>query len=291
MKYRIVVPSRDRAQRLIDCKGTLYHASTQQKSAIDLFVLYEELEAYKRTAETFGVGLRSHPDYFKNIPVQSIGYADTLDAIIDLYCMDNDALIIMDDDLMLYGRNPEDHSGYINFTVNPNLFNGMVQDLLQAVYSPTSPLASIQPRQFSQDKPRYEYNTRLMQVWAINCEWIRNNRQFTFRPTDYNREKPMFMSDIYFTLNTLTHGVKNTVLGAYVRNDAPQTKGGAYSIRNPKDHAESVKYVAKKFPELVAITGMKDNSYWKAGQYYQTQIKWKKAFCNSQETSAERTGE
>lgn len=253
----IIIPSYRRAERLLSTINTTTSMPDSVKKETVLFVREEERAAYEHTADALGVGLVSfEPSH------QPFGWGHTMDAIFDKYTQEQERFIVMDDDLALYSHHQGEYSG-INW-------NAMLACLLSV--SDDIPLASILARQFSQNhKEPLEYNTRLMQVFSVYSPAINDTYRFA-------RDSGMFyMTDVYFTLNTLRHGIKNKVYTNFVRNDVPNTPGGCLALgRNAETHALDAKRLKQLFPTLVNLYE-KEATKWEKGTIG-TRISWKGAF-------------
>lgn len=254
---KIIIPSYRRAARLRRTINTTTYMTDYARKETVLFVREEERAEYEETASALGVGLETF------CPASGpFGWGHTMDAIFDLYTEREERFIVMDDDLALFSHHQGEY-GPIDWSV-----------LLACLFSTGEeiPLASILARQFSQNHPDpIEYNTRLMQVFSVYSPAIQDKYRFA------RDSKMMYMTDMYFTLNTLRHGVQNKVYTNFVRNDVPNTEGGCLALgRNVETHAESARQLKRLFPSLVTLYE-KEATKWEQGTIG-TRVSWKKAF-------------
>ena len=262
MQSTIIIPSYRRANRLLQTKNTLTDMPIHWRERTALFVREEEREAYERTADVLGVRLVSFVPSMPAYSSKVFGWGHTMDAIFDKYTTEQERFVVMDDDLALFNH---DHGKY-----SPIDWDAMMEALLST--DEEYPLASILPRQFSQDHvDPVEYNTRMMQVFSVFSDKLRYKYRFA------RDSGMMYMTDMFFTLNTLQHGVKNKVYTTFVRNDVPNTPGGCLALgRDAASHGKDAFRLRQHFPHLVTLY-QKEAGNWEKGTIG-TRVQWRKAY-------------
>lgn len=262
MQNTIIIPSYRRANRLLQTKNTLTDMPIHWRERTALFVREEERADYAELAEYYGVNLESFTPVCEPYTNNRFGWGHTMDAIFDKYTTEQERFVVMDDDLALFNH---DHGKY-----SPIDWDAMMEALLST--DEEYPLASILPRQFSQNHLEpVEYNTRMMQVFSVFSDKLRYKYRFA------RDSGMMYMTDMFFTLNTLQHGVKNKVYTTFVRNDVPNTPGGCLALgRDAASHGKDAFRLRQHFPHLVTLY-QKEAGNWEKGTIG-TRVQWRKAY-------------
>lgn len=258
----IVIPSYRRADRLLKNDGTLRYVSDRYKKNTYIAIRAEDKEAYRPVADFFGVSLH----VLMTLPEEA-KWGHTMDAIMDEFGDRN--LVIMDDDLKMTYRPELKVAKWEKMT--PLHFDAFMECL--ASVDNVTPLASGQTRQFSiQHTDEIEYDVRVNQIYSLFMPFFRQHPQFRF-----SRHSGMpYMSDYYFCLTLLQHGIHNKVFNRFTRDDTPDAPGGCSVFRTAKEHSKAAKMLRDFFPDLVSLY-IKDN--WDEPRVG-VRIKWSKAFNN-----------
>ena len=263
MNYKIVIPTHKRSEHLLSDKlnNTLRYIGPAMKDRTYIAVRDEEEPDYLRVAERFGVGM--HHLYLN----EDEGIPETRDAILEkAYEKELDYLIMIDDDLRFATRVGNQ---YTNFDEEGQAFGQMVTDLMARCHERT-PLTGITARQFSNAKPDFSENTRIIQLFCFHIPTLRK------AGISFTGSGMRYMTDYYFTLSLLQRGYKNLSLNNYTRDDVAQYPGGC-SVRRTVDlYNQSAKRLKKHFPTIVRLE-WKTGGTWKAPRIT-PYVSWKRAY-------------
>lgn len=260
----IVIPSYKRADHLLNAQGTLSFISEKWKRKTILCVRDEELEAYERVAAKHRVSVHSF------IPEkQPYGWGNTMDHIFDTFLPNYERVVTMDDDLSFDYRSDLSSGKALRMTFDQ--FDGMMEALISV--NEEAPLAGILARGFFiAHKEEVKNNYRLMQVFSVYSKAFVGRDDLRF-----SKKGPFYISDVFFTLNTLQKGIRNKVYCRFLRGDTPNTPGGCAAIgRNPKEHELSIRFLKQRFPQLIRVT-TKSTKNWE-GYSMSFVVDWKNAY-------------
>ncbi len=266
--YKIVIPTHKRAEHLLNKKGnnTLRYIGPAMRDRTYIAIREEEEPEYLRVAERFGVGMNHL--FLK----EEEGIPETRDVILEEASKEGwEHLIMIDDDLKFATRSLGNK--YTTFDEEGQEFGKMIMELMVQCDEGV-PLVGITARQFSNDKPSYSGNTRIIQLLCFHMPTIVSTG-LTFTGSGMR-----YMTDYYFTLSLLQCGYRNLCLNTYTRDDIAQFPGGC-SVRRTVDlYNESARKLKKHFPDLVRLE-WKTGGTWKAPRIT-PYVSWKKAFRRSE---------
>ncbi len=239
----IFVPSYRRSERIMENMSTLDFLSDEWKSKTYLVVREEEENLYKRVAGCYGIGLRTIPK--AETSAGFFGWGHTMDWIVDTFTEEFERIVTMDDDLKLAYRK-DMQRGYE--AQKPEHFNAMLARLLET--DRAIPLMSVTARQFSQKRTEeYRDNARISQLFSFYSPVFCSRPDLRFSRTSGMK----FMTDYFFTLNTLSHGIRNRSWNRFTVDDMPDAEGGCSTFRTIEEHSAAAIELSRRFPSLVSL--------------------------------------
>lgn len=261
MDLEIIIPSWKRADKLLSVKGfnTLRYIGPAMMDRTKIAVRVEEEEAYMKVSSHFGCGITSF-----NIPPEA-GIVETRDKILAF--SETEYLVMIDDDLKFATRSLENK--YTTFDDEGQCFGQMIINMMSRC-DEYYPIVGITARQFSNNKPLFSEDTRIIQLFCFHMPTIRKEDMW------FGNSGMTFMSDYYFTLSMLQRGYHNLVLNTYTRDERAQAPGGCSEYRTVELYNESAKELYRKFPGLVRLE-WKENGAWKEPRLT-PHISWRKAY-------------
>ena len=222
--------------------------------------LGEEVRAEYPT--TLLVETQEEADTLSNFTVQVTGARGIVGA--RRWVVDNspdNKVIMLDDDLKGWAaRTPE--GKYIKGTSHNILLAMHEVDHLLDTYAHSG----IGFRQFANNKPLVDFNTKAMRALAYRVDIIRRE--------GINFTMPL-MQDFEMTLELLTRGYDNAIYYGVVQDQsASHTKGGCSAFRTVELMEKCARELQQRFPHCVKL---RKADGWGLGERTDVSVQWKKA--------------
>ena len=270
--FLISIHSTGRADLIREGKSVLRYIPIDLQDSTIVFCRGDEYADYKQAvaAQGYKVTVQYIPGILttdKNFTV-----INTRQYVLDrAKRIQADYLLMIDDDLKLAVRSFE--TGHVVYTpFEQEDFEEMFNKLLH-VCGMEYPLVGITARQFSQDKPSFDIDTRIIQLVCLHMPTLIEEGIDFKEAMDAGL---VYMSDYYLCLKLLYLGYHNLCLNKYTRDDYTNWKGGCSTHRTPAEQSKSAMILTKMFPEVV-MPFVKTSTGW-TEKRINVRIAWKKAF-------------
>jgi len=212
-----------------------------------------------------------HPD-IEVLPEEITTIAPTRDYIIHHMARER-LVVMMDDDLVFFKRNPEDRTKFIKGEVED--FKKMLETL-EFTLTHRSVHVGIAGREGGNRRTEPEiYNTRMMRVLGYDTHFMKEEG-ITFAPMEV-------MEDFHVSLQLLEKGYNLIMLNDWCHNQGSSgAAGGCSHFRTSEIQARNAHRLKELHPKYVSVVQKSTKTAWGGQERTDVIVQWKKAADDAQ---------
>lgn len=179
----------------------------------------------------------------------------------------DEALIMVDDDLVFYRRRDDDRTKLRDIT--PEELHGAFHQMGKGLED-YAHVGFAAREGANRNTESWLFNTRIMRVLGYN--------RHTLREEGIRFDEMQVMEDFHVALTLLERGHSNAVLNDFAHNQGGSGKeGGCSHFRTAELHAANAHLLAQLHPGVVRVVQKETKGAWGGGTRTDVVISWKKA--------------
>jgi hypothetical protein len=268
MKYRIDIPSRERAKWLMSTSTNTLAWTHELKPGFYVRDDDSQMRDYERMAAKYNTKLKVYD------ATGIRGAGQTFDMLIDKAIEDGlDKLIMLDDDLSFVMHNPDLHGSPMFVKCTPDRLKVLCEHLA-GITCDQVPFASFTPIMKRTQPNLINYATPIMMCYAFHLPFFKAHPEFRF----WQNWDVDARCDHNLTLRLLTSGYLTAFLASCFIPNNVNNPGGASVYRTLEVENISVKWLVDNYPGLIKTYKKRG---WVNDPYVLRDapiISWKKAF-------------